>query len=114
MMWLPAWCTFVYCHRRHSVTRDARPKRREGSSCDGQDFVADQMEANSPRPCPVEEERRGRFNHVLTQLVPRIRLREDVLGEAFGAIAAVGFLDHFEHQLRHTSMIRHDNGINTA
>ncbi len=69
-------------------------------------FSQQKAEADSLRARPVEEERRGRFSHVLAQIVPRIPLREDVLGKAFGAIPTVGVLDNLEYQLGHTSMIR--------
>src|ERR1017187_7280197 len=88
-------------------SRDACPRRREGSSCDGQDLVTDQVEANSLGSGLVEKERCRRLKHVLAQLLPRIPLSEDVLGKALRAKAAVGLLDDFEHQFCHTHMIRH-------
>jgi hypothetical protein len=75
-----------------------RHRRREGSSCHGQNLVADKVKADSLRPRPIEKERGGCLNRVLAQLLPRIPLRENVLGKAFGAIAAVGFLDNLEQQ----------------
>src|ERR1039458_5102994 len=93
-------------------SRDACPRRREGSSCDGQDLVTDQVEANSLGSGLVEKERCCRLKHVLAQLLPRIPLSEDVFGKALSAISAVGFLDDFEHQFCHTHMIRH--GISRA
>ena len=80
--------------------RDAR----EGSSCDGQDLVADKVEANPLGEGPVEEERSRRFKHVLTQMLPCIAVSEDVFGKALGAIATVGLLDDLEHQFRHTPL----------
>ena len=38
------------------------------------------------------------FDNVLAKLVPRIRLREDVLRKAFRTVASVGFLQHLENQ----------------
>jgi len=72
-----------------------------GSSCDGQDFVADKMEANLRGARPIEEKCAGCFKDVLPQLVPRVRLRQDIFSEALGAIAAIGFLNDLEHQFRH-------------
>ena len=66
------------------------------------------MKANSIGARAVEEKRGGRFHNVVTQLVPRFSLREDVFGKALGAIAPVSFLDNLEHQLRQTFMIRHE------
>src|ERR1035438_1012612 len=83
-------------------SRDACPRRREGSSCDGQDLVTDQVEANSLGSGLVEKERCRRLKHVLAQLLPRIPLSEDVFGKALSAESAVGFLDDFEHQFCHT------------
>lgn len=78
-----------------------------GSSCDGQDLVADQMEANPFGPGPVEEERRRGLKHILAQLLPSIRLSEDVFSQALRAKAAIGLLDDFEHQFCHIPMIGH-------
>ncbi len=88
--------------------RGARRKRREESSCHHQDFVADKVESNSFRPGPVKKERRGRFEDVLAQLVPRVPFGEDAFREALGAVTAIGLLDHLEHQFDHTSMVRHE------
>src|SRR5664280_947235 len=52
--------------------RGAGPRRREGSSCHGQSLVADKVKAYPLRPWPIEEERGGRLNRVLAQLLPRI------------------------------------------
>jgi hypothetical protein len=82
------------------VTRDqpdARRKRREESSCHEEDFVADEVKTNSLRPGSIKKERRGRLQHVLAQLVPRVPFGEDAFREAFGAVPAIGFLDHLEH-----------------
>jgi hypothetical protein len=85
--------------------RGACPKRREGFSCDGQNFVTDQVEANPLGPGLVEEERCRCLDHVLAQLPPRVPLSEDIFGKAFRAIAAFGVLDDFKNQFRHTHMI---------
>ena len=87
---------------------EARRKRPAESSCHEQDFVADKVESNSLRPGPVKKERRGRLQHVLAQLVPRVPFGKDGFGETFGAVTAIRLLDHLEHQLSHTSMIRHE------
>ncbi len=59
-------------------------------------------ETNARRPWLIEEECSRRFNRVFPQLLPRIRLREDVFGEAL------------EHQLSHASMIRHSGAASIA
>lgn len=56
-------------------------------------------------PWTIEEEGSGRFQYVLLQLLPRIPLREDILGQAFRAISPVGLLDDFEYQLIHIDHI---------
>jgi hypothetical protein len=73
--------------------RGARRKRREESSCHQEDFVADKVKANPLRPGPVKEKRRGRLQHVLAQLVPRIPFGDDAFREAFGAVTAIQLLD---------------------
>src|SRR4051812_23137722 len=52
-------------------------KRREESSCHQDDFVADEVKANSLRPGPIKKERRGRLQHVLAQLLPRVPFGKD-------------------------------------
>ena len=45
------------------------------------------------------------FNHipdVPPQLFPRVTFGHDCLGQTLSAIAAVGFLDHFEDEFSHT------------
>ena len=92
----------------HERQRGARRKRREESSCHQEDFVADKVKANSLRPGPIKEEGRGRLQHVLAQLVPRVPFGEDAFRQAFGAVTAIGLLDDLEHQFSHTSIVRHD------
>ena len=93
-----------------ATAQDVRKMRARdvaaGSSCDGQDFVADQVEANLWRSRAVKEERGCRFNHIPPQFVPRVALREDVLGQALGTIPAVSLLDNLEYQFCHTFIIR--------
>ena len=72
------------------------------------DKISSRVETNSLGPRSVKEERRSRFKHVLTQLLPGIPFSEDIFGKTFGAIATIALLDNFEHQFRHTSMIRHE------
>ena len=88
-----------------TLRRGALPKRREESSRDGQDLVADTMQADSFRPWPVEEECGDRFKYFLTQFLPRIPICEDVFRKAFGAVSAIGLLDSFKHRFTHTSII---------
>ena len=88
--------------------RDARPIRRGGFSCDGQDFVANEVKANLAGERPVEEEGRRCFNCVLSQLIPGISLGKNVFGKALGAVASIGFLDNLEYQFGHISSIRHE------
>jgi hypothetical protein len=54
------------------------------------------VEADLPGPGLVEEESRRGIENVLAQFIPGIGLSEYVLGQAFGAIAAVCFLDRFK------------------
>lgn len=80
------------------------------NSCHKEDFVADKVKANSLGPGPIEKECRGRLQHVLAQFVPRVPFGEDAFREAFGAVPAIGFLNHLEDQLSHTSMTRYEFG----
>src|SRR5208283_1866929 len=81
--------------------------RRGGFSCDGQNFVANQAQANVLGPCAVEEEGSRCFDGALSQLLPGISLNEDILGEALGNVAPISLLDNFEYQFGHISSIRH-------
>jgi len=108
MIWLPTWCTLATAIFGTRGQRGEHRKRREESSCHQEDFVADKLKANSLRPGPIKKERRGRLQHVLAQLVPRVPFGEDAFREAFGAVPAIGFLDHLENQLSDTSMVRHE------
>jgi hypothetical protein len=81
---------------------------REEASCHQEDFVADKVKPDSFGPWPIKEERGGRLQQFLAQLVPRVPFGEDAFREAFGAITTIGLLDHLEYQLSHTSMIRHE------
>ena len=47
----------------------------------------------------IEVKRLDRFLDVGTQFVPRVALREDALGEALCAKAAVGLLSYFKDDL---------------
>ena len=49
----------------------------------------------------IEVKSFNRFVDVGTQFVPRIALREDALGEALRAKAAVGLLSYFKDDLGH-------------
>src|SRR5437016_577403 len=65
------------------------------------------MEANTLRPRSIEEECRGRLQHIPAQLVPCVPFGEDAFGEAFGAVTAVGLLYDLKDQFSHTYMIWH-------
>jgi len=54
----------------------------------------------------VEKKRLSGVDHVAAQLVPGIRLGENVFRQALCAVATVGFLDSFKHQIAH---ILHDD-----
>jgi hypothetical protein len=75
----------------------ARPKHRGAASCERQNFVPDKMKTNSSRPRLVKEKRCRGVDHVAAHLVPRISLSENILREAFGAIAAVGLLNSLKY-----------------
>ena len=81
-------------------------KHREEFSCHQQDFVTDQVQANSFRPGTIKIECRVGLQNTPAQLVPRVACGEDALREAFGAVSAIWILDHFEHRFRHASMRR--------
>jgi len=49
----------------------------------------------------VEKKRLSSVDHIATQLIPAIRLGENVFRQAFCAVATVGFLDSFKHQIAH-------------
>ncbi len=72
------------------------------------DFVADKVKTNSLRSGAIKKKRSGGLQYVLAQFVPGIPLGEDAFRKAFGAVAAIGLLDHLEHQLGHASMIRQE------
>ena len=55
--------------------RRGRRKRREGSSCHQEDFVANKVKPNSPSVGAIKKERSSRLQHVLAQLVPRVPFR---------------------------------------
>jgi len=82
---------------------DTTPKYRAVSSSDRENLVTNQVETNSLGSNPIEKIRGHCFEGILTQLVPRLALCKDVLGETLGAISAVGLLDDLKHQFRHTS-----------
>jgi len=63
------------------------------------------MEADIFRFGPVIKECFRCFLHVGTKLFPRISLREDVLCEACGGIAALGFFGNLKDQLAHWNRI---------
>ena len=65
-------------------------------------FVADKMKTNAVRAGPVKVKRRNGLFDVSAQLLPVVPLREDVLGKALGAIAAVGFLGDLKNYFFHT------------
>ena len=46
----------------------------------------------------IEEERFNGLAGVRPEFVPSISLREYIFGEAFGAVAAIAFLRHFEDE----------------
>jgi hypothetical protein len=81
--------------------RVVRPRHRAAASCKGQDFIPDEVEANSFRPGLIEKESRSRVNDVATQILPGISLSKDVFCQAFRAITAIGFLNGFKHQIGH-------------
>jgi hypothetical protein len=54
----------------------------------------------------VKEKTAHGFLNVLAQCVPSVALREDVFGQALGAMAAVLFLCHFKHQFFHGVNLR--------
>ena len=52
-----------------------------------QHLVADEVQSNSRRSGLVEEKRGDSLQDVSPQSIPRIGLREDVLGQTFGTVA---------------------------
>jgi hypothetical protein len=49
-------------------------------------------QTNAARRLAIDVESGYRFEHIPTQLGPRIGLREDVFGQAIGAVTAIGLL----------------------
>jgi hypothetical protein len=64
-----------------------------------------QVKANAIWARTIEEERGGRFHNAFAQLLPSVTFGKDVFGQALGAIAAIGLLSYFEHQVCHFLMI---------
>ncbi len=60
------------------------------------------MEPNVRWSGTVKVERLDGFYGAMAQLIPRVRLREDVFCQAFRAIAAVWLLYYLENQFDHT------------
>lgn len=61
------------------------------------------MASRACRRLLVEEETGDSLADIVPQFVPGFGLREDIFGQALGAVAAVGFLYHLKHQFSHTS-----------
>ena len=71
---------------------------REGSSSESQDFIADQVEPDIAWPLRrIEIVRLHGLLGVGSEFIPSFALGEDALGQTLGAIPAVRFLRHFEH-----------------
>ena len=82
---------------------DAIPKYRAAFSSDRENLVTNQVKTNSLGRNPIEKVRGHSFEGIPTQRVPRLALYEDVRGQTLGAISAVGLLNDFKLQFRHTS-----------
>ena len=61
--------------------------------------IPHQMQPNSLRPQPMEKERIGRLDAIAAEFVPGL------LGQAFGAITAVRFMNRLEYLFAHASMM---------
>jgi len=71
---------------------------------DREHLIPNEMQPDSLRGRPIEEECPHGLPHILTQLPPGVALREDVLSQAFGAEAAVSLLCDLENQLSHLTI----------
>src|SRR5580704_15122507 len=83
-----------------------------GISSEGEHFIAHKVKANADGLRPVKIERLDSLFDVGPQLVPRVALCEDALGQALGAIPAVRFLSYVEHNFVHLT-IRPREGMRT-
>jgi hypothetical protein len=74
-----------------------------GSSRHRHYFIADEVKPNRFRQFLrlIKVKRAHDFLNILTQLLPRVSLGHDRIGQALGAKAAVCFLKHFKNKLVH-------------
>jgi hypothetical protein len=82
--------------------RAARRQGRVAVSSQFKHFVAHQVKANVVGAGLIEIERRNRVSDVGAKLFPVSPLRENILSQALGAIAAVGFLGDLKNYFFHT------------
>ena len=75
---------------------------REGSSSEGEYFIAYEMQADSCGLRTVEIERLDGLLDVGPQFVPRVALGKDALGQTLRTKATVRFLRYLEHDFAHT------------
>ena len=68
------------------------------------------MKSDATGYLAIEVKRLDRFLDVGTQFVPRVALREDALGEALRAKAAVGLLRYFKDDLVHFLEFKRSRG----
>ncbi len=85
---------------------------RAAASCAGQKFIPHQMQPHSGEPGLIEEKRGHRLAHILAQLLPLVALREDVVRETLGHVAAVAFLRHAEDDFHGRTIA--ENGRKTS
>ena len=94
--------------RGAGVDFSPHPPAFELGGLEGQDFAADQMEADREGLLrPVKIKCRDGFPHVASQLFPAIGLRENALRQALPREATVGFSSDFKYQLVHACSLFH-------
>lgn len=67
----------------------------------GQHLVSNKTQPDTVRAGAAEEVGCKRLSHVRAQIIPVVGLRENVPGEALGAVTAIGFLGYLENEFSH-------------
>ena len=69
----------------------------------GNHFIAHEVQTTVAGRIAIKKKRSNSLSNISPQFVPGVGLREDVLGQTFGAIASVALLNDLTYQLVHHS-----------
>lgn len=92
--------------------------RRAASSQGSEHFVSDKVQSDLFRSLTfsgsptVKEVSLHCLAHIRPKVMPSVRLREDVSGQALGAVASVRLLSYLEDQFGHASILLLDGLLN--